>query len=145
MVIARTVTDRVIKISHVGTGSLTVVSVQVKNQSRVDALSAAAYAGVEVRELATVEDLQSASDLLAQIWHSDDPTDRIPSDLLRALSFAGNYVAGAYDGDKLVGVALAFFGPTSLHSHVTGVPSPGVGTGRALKLHQRAWALERDV
>lgn len=52
--------------------------------------------------------------------------------------------------DPLVGVCVGFCGaPTdlSLHSHVAGLVagSVGRGVGRALKLHQRAWALEHGL
>jgi predicted GNAT superfamily acetyltransferase len=51
-----------------------------------------------------------------------------------------------------VGATAAFLGRTPegelyLHSHVTGVmaAAAGRGVGRALKWHQRAWALERGI
>src|SRR6478752_4811786 len=71
-------------------------------------------------------------------------------ELLRAFTKAGNYVGGAFDGDRLVGACVGFFhAPTedALHSHIAGV-LPGLGgrhVGFALKLHQRAWAMLRGV
>jgi predicted GNAT superfamily acetyltransferase len=71
--------------------------------------------------------------------------------MMRALAHSGNYVAGAWAGPQLAGASVAFFalqeGSISLHSHVTGVASQfrGSHAGLALKLHQRAWALERDM
>jgi len=72
--------------------------------------------------------------------------------LLRALSKAGSYVAGAYDcgGGGLIGACVGFFAaPTrqELHSHVAGVSAAARGrsVGRAMKLHQRAWALNQGV
>jgi predicted GNAT superfamily acetyltransferase len=69
---------------------------------------------------------------------------------LRALTKAGNYAGGAYDGDTLVGACVGFFGPPAdraMHSHIAGVGggAAGRGVGYALKLHQRAWALARGV
>jgi predicted GNAT superfamily acetyltransferase len=71
-------------------------------------------------------------------------------ELLRAFTKAGNYVAGAFEGGRLVGACVGFFHAPSeetLHSHIAGVH--GTATGRsigfALKLHQRAWALVRGV
>jgi predicted GNAT superfamily acetyltransferase len=69
---------------------------------------------------------------------------------MRALSKAGNYVAGAYRGDDLVGASVAFFGPpagAAMHSHIAAV-APGLrgrSVGFAVKQHQRAWALHRGV
>ena len=67
-------------------------------------------------------------------------------ELIRAIGHAGGYVAAAYDDGDVVGGSLGFLGrhlgAPSLHSHVTGI-LPGVrrtGLGRAMKLHQRAWA-----
>jgi predicted GNAT superfamily acetyltransferase len=60
-------------------------------------------------------------------------------------------VALACDAASQVVIAagVGFFGPpgSPLHSHIAGVVPGGVGrgVGRALKLHQRAWSLERGV
>jgi predicted GNAT superfamily acetyltransferase len=47
----------------------------------------------------------------------------------------------------MVGASVAFFGADHLHSHIAGVDPArqSGGVGYVLKLHQRAWALERDV
>ncbi|MET9365742.1 GNAT family N-acetyltransferase [Streptomyces sp. NPDC006632] len=103
--------------------------------------------GPEVRELHTTAEFDSVSLLYADIWGT--PPDQAPmsAEIMRALSHAGNYVAGAYDGGRLVGASVAFFGEplgTTLHSHITGA-LPGRGAGLALKLHQRQWALLRGL
>ncbi len=106
--------------------------------------------GLEVRELLDVRDQAAASALLTRIWRSS--AGSVPPELLKAMSFAGNYVAGAYRADRLVGAAVAFLGRESahetlhLHSHVVGVAAEArrQGVGLALKLHQRSWALDRD-
>ncbi len=98
---------------------------------------------MDVRELTTTEELFAASALLAGIWR---PTDPMPYELLRVVRHIGGYVAGAYDGDELLGVCAAF--PTAdggLHSHIAGVTAPGRGVGYAIKLHQRAWARARGM
>ena len=53
--------------------------------------------------------------------------------------------------DRLMGASFGFLarhhGQQALHSHVTGI-LPGLqhgGVGRAMKLHQRDWAAERDI
>lgn len=113
------------------------------------ARSAAGAAGVDVRELAGMRELEGAVDLLARIWgRAENPP--VPSELLRAFSKAGNYVAGAFAGDRLVGATVAFHASPehhSLHSHIAGVDPAfgGRAIGFAMKLHQRAWALGRGI
>ena len=102
----------------------------------------------EIRELTDLAGFRAAADLFAGIWRPGPGDHPANADVMRALSKAGNYVAGAYEGEHLVGAAVAFFGPPAarlLHSHVAGVRPPARGLGLALKLHQRDWALERGV
>ncbi|WP_433006847.1 GNAT family N-acetyltransferase [Kribbella sp. CA-294648] len=115
-----------------------------------DGLAAAASAGVRVRGLHELADLDAVYRLYDSIWRPDPMNPPITTELLRALTKAGNYVSGAFDGDELIGACVGFFSaPTerAMHSHVAGVS--GVARGRsvgfALKLHQRAWALQRGV
>ncbi|GLY88922.1 GNAT family N-acetyltransferase [Actinoallomurus iriomotensis] len=110
--------------------------------------AAARAAGVSVRELTDIAELAGVVGLFATIWgRSANPPVTI--ELLRAFTKAGNYVAGAFDGDRLVGACVGFFAPAGgiLHSHIAGVSAAVTGrsVGFALKLHQRAWALLRDV
>lgn len=112
--------------------------------------TAARAAGVTIRHLTELVDLEAVYRLYDGIWRPDPTNPPVTTDLLRALSKAGNYVAGAYDGGRLVGAAVGFFGPPgewSMHSHVTGVSGAVLGrsVGFALKLHQRAWALRHGV
>lgn len=110
--------------------------------------TAAAAAGVRVRELRELDELDGVYRLYDGIWRPDPRNPPVTSELLRALTKAGNYVAGAFDGDELVGACVAFFAAPSegaLHSHVAGVSGPARGIGFALKVHQRAWALLRGV
>lgn len=111
--------------------------------------AAALAAGVSVRELSDLADLAEVVRLYATIWgRTDNPPMSL--ELLRAFTKAGNYVGGAFDGDRLVGACVGFFhAPTedALHSHIAGVAPDVVGrhVGFALKLHQRAWAMLRGV
>lgn len=103
---------------------------------------------LDIRALDTVESVFAASDVLSEVWGGD--RTGMPANVLRALAHAGNYAFGVYDGGRMVGASVAFFGPPAartLHSHITGLlpEYQGGGRGRALKLHQRAWALERGV
>ncbi|MFZ0341900.1 MAG: hypothetical protein WAL31_06160, partial [Gaiellaceae bacterium] len=109
------------------------------------ALSAANQAGVEIRLLDSVAEFEAASRLVGRIWSDDDP--KAPAALLRALSHAGNFVAGAFSEADLVGVSIAFLGQEGdhlhVHSHITGVDPrlQNRSLGFALKQFQRSWAL----
>ena len=116
------------------------------------AARAAKAARVVVRELASLTELAAAVELFDEIWAPSPGSPSVGVDLLRALTKAGNYAAGAHDAasGELLGACVGFFGPPShaeLHSHIAGVRSGGLGrsVGFALKVHQRAWCLRRDV
>ncbi|GAA0613353.1 GNAT family N-acetyltransferase [Kribbella sandramycini] len=105
---------------------------------------------VELRELAELADLDAVYRLFDSVWHPDPSNPPVTTEMLRALTKAGNYVSGAYDGDELIGACVGFFGAPSertLHSHVAGVSdrARGRNIGYALKLHQRDWALQRGL
>jgi predicted GNAT superfamily acetyltransferase len=133
-----------------------------------DARAAAATAGVDVRELHEVAELRQVARLFREIWRpaAGDPPP-VTAELLRALAHAGNYVAGAWAGERLAGACMGFLawpggahghppdgtpagpagGGLALHSHIAGV-APGTqrrGVGFALKAHQRAWALSHGL
>jgi len=116
------------------------------------AARAAKAAGVIVRELASLAELEAMIAVFDEIWEPDSDSSSVRLDLLRALTKAGNYASGAYDvaSGVLLGACVGFFGPPSraeLHSHIAGVRPAGLGrsVGFALKAHQRAWCLRRDV
>jgi predicted GNAT superfamily acetyltransferase len=111
--------------------------------------AAAQSAGVVVRELTALDELDDVVALFSTIWgRSANPP--ISVELMRAFTKAGNYVSGAFDGDRLLGACVGFFhapGEDALHSHIAGVSpaASGRSIGFALKLHQRSWALLRGV
>lgn len=112
--------------------------------------AAAASAGVRIRELIEPDELGAVHDVFHRIWRPDPADPPVTPTLLRAMAKAGNYVTGAYDGERLLGACVGFFGSpvnNELHSHITGVAAgvAGRGIGFALKLHQRAWALRHGV
>jgi predicted GNAT superfamily acetyltransferase len=103
-----------------------------------------------VRELHGIEEMTAASALWADVWGSETDGLQMHPGLLVALAHTDNYVAGAYDGTRLVGAAAGFFHSPdrrTLHSHIAGVlPShTRRGIARALKLHQAAWCRARGV
>jgi predicted GNAT superfamily acetyltransferase len=96
-----------------------------------------------------VGDLQQLASVFDEIWGTTCPVVRV--ELLRAVQHAGGYLSVAEDGDRFVGGSFGVLGhhagEPALHSHVTGV-LPSVrhtGLGRALKLHQRAWAADEGL
>ncbi len=90
------------------------------------------------------------SALFARIWGVRADAAPVEPDLLRALAHLGGYVAVAHAGTQVVGAGVGLFGPPGsglLHSHVVGVApeAQGRAVGHAVKLHQRAWALEAGL
>lgn len=116
----------------------------------VEKTSPVGGAGLRVDEVSDLESLDEICGLFSRIWRSHPAEPHVTTELLRALTKAGNYVAGAYVDGVLVGASAGFFAPPAyeaLHSHISGV-LPELQTrsvGFALKLHQRAWALERGA
>lgn len=109
----------------------------------------AARAGVRISPLDTLAGVQAAAALFAHVWRSEPATPPLAAEVMRAVEHAGGYVVGAYAGDRLVGASSGFLGLAGstpvLHSHISGVSEPGRGIGLALKLHQKAWALDRGI
>lgn len=103
---------------------------------------------VEVRCLGGMGEFNSANQLFASIWGDDL---QIPGEIMRALSFAGGYVAGAFAGGEMIGASAGFLAQRDehlhLHSHISGVVPAWQGqhVGYALKTHQRDWALARGI
>ena len=118
-----------------------------------DARAAARRSGLVVEDVARPELLRQVAKLFMSIWSAPPSDAPVSPDLLRALAHAGGYVATARtrDGDALVGASAGFLGESDgqlvLHSHITGVApaAQGRSVGLALKLHQRAWALQRGL
>jgi predicted GNAT superfamily acetyltransferase len=115
------------------------------------AARAADRAGVEIRPLESLTQMQAACDVLTMVWDIRPPaTVDVQPHLLRALGHGGNYLVGAYrsGSTEMVGASVAFFIEplgAAMHSHITGVLGAGRGVGAALKWHQRQWALERGL
>jgi len=103
---------------------------------------------VEVRCLDGMGELNAANALFSAIWGDDL---QIPAEILRALSFAGGYVAGAFAEGEMIGASAGFLAQRGehlhLHSHISGVAAAWQSrhVGSSLKLHQRDWALARGI
>lgn len=98
------------------------------------------------------EALVALADLFGAVWGRDPRMGPIVSaEILWAQSHVGGPVAAAYRDGALVGGSVGFLGSrdgvTRVHSHLAGVlpAHAGRGIGRALKWHQRAWCLDRDI
>jgi predicted GNAT superfamily acetyltransferase len=118
--------------------------------ARTAAAAAAASSGVEIVSADSLELQQRVLEVVDRIWRPPPGEPVITLGVLRAMVHAGNYCAAAVLDGRLVGVCLGFLGdhpPRSLHSHIAGVTRAGEGRhiGYALKLHQRAWALDRGL
>ncbi|MEY2974832.1 MAG: hypothetical protein RIR49_1252 [Actinomycetota bacterium] len=99
---------------------------------------------IDIRGLHDPSEIVSAVAVLQQVWGSSSPI--VGFELLRAIEHSGGYVAGAFDGDRMIGASFGWLarhdGRPALHSHITGILPGGRhhGVGRAIKAHQRAWA-----
>ena len=116
-------------------------------RARQDAAAAADRARVDVRVLDHRE-IRDADALFVGLWG----VSVMETPLMIALEHSGAYVAGAFDrdGGELVGACVGYFAQPLgevLHSHVAGVVPRAArrGIGLAMKLDQRAWALERGL
>ncbi|SFD02019.1 Predicted acetyltransferase, GNAT superfamily [Nocardioides terrae] len=115
--------------------------------------SAATASRVVVRELGDLGELREAAAVLGRIWGVPE-NPPMSAELLRALGKAESYVAAAFDGAggdaAMVGVCVGFHSTPAaraMHSHIAGVTTAMAGrhVGFALKLHQRAWCLDRGI
>lgn len=119
----------------------------VADATRV-AAGAADRAGIEVRDVTDPAGHHEMVALFATVWQTDEQHAPVMVGTLRAASHVGSYVVGAFEGARMLGGAFAFYGDDGhLHSHVAGVlpGHRGRGIGFALKVHQRAWALQRGI
>lgn len=111
---------------------------------------AASRARVSVSEVHDLAGELAVAKLFDLVWGSET-LPVMPTNMLHAVAHAGNYLAAAYDGERMMGAAFGFLGERDgeiyLHSHMTGVhpESQRSGIGFALKLHQRAWAMSRGL
>ncbi len=104
---------------------------------------------MHLRELTTHADLFACERVQCVVW--GEPVPEASAPLLRAAQHAGALVAGAFSGERLVGMVYGFpsfvGGRVGQHSHLLAVlpEARGQGVGQALKWFQRRWCLERGV
>lgn len=118
--------------------------------AEADAEAAAAAAGVRIVDVDDVDAFEAVKVLFDEVWQPDPGDEPVTRGLLNALVHCGNYCSAALVGDRMVGASMGFLGllpEPLLHSHITAVlpDRVGSGVGRAIKLHQRRWALQRGL
>jgi predicted GNAT superfamily acetyltransferase len=108
----------------------------------------AVTAGFTIRKCEALEEMQACFALQKEVWNFSD-ADLVPVRLFVVANKIGGQVVGAFDGEELVGFALALpanrNGHSYLHSQMLAVRQKyrNAGLGRQLKLSQREDALAR--
>ncbi len=98
----------------------------------------------------TVAAFHACEDLQRAVWGGSE-REITPYDILRAIAHAGGAVVGAWDGARMVGMALSFvaWGEQGAyhHSHLLGVLPEyrRWGVGWRLKMAQRAFVLAQGL
>ena len=131
------------------------ITPELRAQAWRDADQYALRSKVVVRLMATVEQFDEARRVFDEVWPMPPGGTEISAHLTKALVHAGGYVGAAYADDRIIGATLGVVGRsrtehgwhTHLHSHVAAVLPEFAdrGIGAAMKIHQRAWALENDL
>lgn len=112
------------------------------------AREAAAAANVQLRPLTSLGQFDDAIAIMVATWGEFQLP---PREVMTALAHSGNVPLGAYDDDRLVGFVLGWAGVDEgglhVHSHMlAALPERRHrGVGYALKLGQRAQALDQDI
>ncbi|GAB2811810.1 hypothetical protein GCM10022221_06650 [Actinocorallia aurea] len=110
--------------------------------------AAAGAAGVRVEAVEDPARLRAVARLLAEIWETPPGEDPLPTDVLRSAAHAGGAIHAAYGPQSMIGAGAAIWGPPEArdaYSLIAGAHRTGGGVGYALKLAQRAWAMERGA
>jgi predicted GNAT superfamily acetyltransferase len=103
---------------------------------------------IVIRKCHDLRQMRECVALQKEVWNFTD-AELVPLRLFVVAEKVGGQVMGAFDGDTMVGFALAIpgyrGGHAYLHSHMVGVrvDHRNGGLGRKIKLAQRADALER--
>ncbi|GAB2764767.1 hypothetical protein GCM10027072_74380 [Streptomyces bullii] len=99
-----------------------------------------------------VPGIRAVADFFADVWQTPRATPPYPAEVLHSVVHAGGVVHAAYaagpSGERLVGAAVAVFGPPAerdVYSFVAAATASGRGVGLAVKQAQRSWALQRGA
>lgn len=108
---------------------------------------------IAISLLTTPEALKRCEAIEQQVWGLPE-RDIVPASQLIAAVHAGGMVAGAFDGEQLIGFVYGFIAhhpewpaPFGLHSHMLAVLPEyrNQRIGQQLKWFQRRWCLERGL
>lgn len=111
-------------------------------------MSTASHDNIEIRHLTTLEEFERCVVLQLEVWGYSDG-DLVPRRVFLVAQRIGGQVIGAFDGETMIGFAMALPGfrdkHAYLHSHMLAVLPEyrNAGLGRRLKLVQRDDALAR--
>ncbi|MBO1337758.1 chorismate synthase [Streptomyces sp. VRA16 Mangrove soil] len=100
------------------------------------------------RTVHDVPGIASVADFFSDVWQTPRATPPYPAEVLHSLVHAGGAVHAAYDGEELLGAAVAVFGEPAardVYSFVAAARTSDRGIGYAVKQAQRTWALERGA
>jgi predicted GNAT superfamily acetyltransferase len=108
-------------------------------------------AAVDVRLLASLEEIAAAQHLIRAVWRAPD-REAIPNEVLRAMTARGNPLLGGFVEGRLAGICFGFWGRDPdgtlwLYSSRLGLLEQHRGSGLAeeLKRAQARFAADRDV
>lgn len=124
------------------------------NSALVQAQADAEAAGISVVLIDGNDGYDDIRHVFDAVWGDYDGT-QVQPDVLRAITFAGGYACVAYAGDSPVGSCFGVIGRSQidghwhdhLHSHSAAVLEEyrNRSVGKAMKSHQRAWALGQGL
>lgn len=103
-----------------------------------------------IRKCTGIEEFKACVDLQKEVWKFSD-LDVVPLRMFIVAEKIGGQIIGTFDGDDLIGFALAIPGMRNghqyLHSHMLAVREShrNAGLGRRMKLAQREDALGRGI
>ncbi|MFJ5120189.1 GNAT family N-acetyltransferase [Kitasatospora sp. NPDC088548] len=108
---------------------------------------AALGSGVTIGELHGLDAMREACDLLHRVWRPEPGNPMMTPELLLVFAHSGSYVVGVHRNGRMIGTCLGMLAAVGLHSHIAAVVDDvrGRSVGYAVKLHQRAWSLERGI
>jgi predicted GNAT superfamily acetyltransferase len=105
---------------------------------------------IQIRHLESLTDYELCVEMQKETW-GEDFSDVVPASILKVSQKIGGLLAGAYDGDRMVGFVYSLVGHQQgafVHwSHMLAVSheARGEGLGRRLKLFQRVELLKRGI
>jgi predicted GNAT superfamily acetyltransferase len=106
---------------------------------------------MQLRDLHTLDDFRAVVAMEREVWHFDVGEDTVPLPILAVTVKRGGILIGAFDEGRMVGFVYSLpgmkDGEPMQWSHMLGVVESHRrgGTGRVLKLEQRARALARGL